>query len=114
MLAMIAVLTVAKKAARLLCKRLRASLVAELFARALKSLRRGIADYIAVFRLPVPPPSPSPPFVSGLERVQTAARRASKQQRQRWRQRRRRIRALRGPGRGACRSRHGGGQSRAL
>jgi len=53
MLAVIAVLTAAKRAAQLLCKHSRASLIAELFAKAPKSLRKGIAVYIAVFRLPL-------------------------------------------------------------
>jgi hypothetical protein len=53
MLVVIAVLTIAKKAAQLLCKRSRALLIAELFARAPKSLRKGIAVYIAVFRPPL-------------------------------------------------------------
>ena len=48
MLAVMAVLIAAKRTARLLCERSRASLAAEFFARAPKSLRKGIAVYIAV------------------------------------------------------------------
>jgi hypothetical protein len=50
MLTVIAVLIAAKKAAQLLCERSRALLVAEFFAGALKSLRKGIAVCIADFR----------------------------------------------------------------
>jgi len=53
MLAVMAVLTAAKRAARLLCERSRALLIAKLFARAPKSLRKGIVVYMAVFRLPL-------------------------------------------------------------
>jgi len=48
MLVVIAMLIIAKKVAQLLCKCLRALLIAKFFAKALKSLRKGIAVYIAV------------------------------------------------------------------
>jgi len=53
MLAIIIVLIVAKRAAQLLYKCSRALLIAKLFVRALKSLRKGIIVYIAVFKLPL-------------------------------------------------------------
>jgi len=56
MLVVIALLTAAERAARLLCKRLRASLAAEFFAGPSKSLGKGIAGCSSL-QTALPPPS---------------------------------------------------------
>jgi hypothetical protein len=79
MLAVMAVLTAADRAARLLCERSRASVAAEFFAGAPKSLRKGIAVYIAVLR---PPLLLLLPLQAATTRVD-CAQRASRQRRRR-------------------------------
>lgn len=75
MLAVMAVLTAAERAARLLCERLRALLVAEFFAGAPKSLRKGIAVYTVVLRPLIPLPLPLQVALTRIDCAQRASRR---------------------------------------